>query len=82
LAGKIHIGLENYAGGRAGDPAAQGFPAALKELQLPQRRLKTGTPPRIDGRSIDFSRNSSEQPGDTPVPVFSVRGDAPCIRSK
>ncbi|MDO5640416.1 MAG: tRNA uridine-5-carboxymethylaminomethyl(34) synthesis enzyme MnmG [Neisseria sp.] len=75
LAGKIHIGLENYAGGRAGDPAAQGLSGRLKELQLPQGRLKTGTPPRIDGRSIDFTQ-LSEQPGDTPVPVFSVRGNA------
>ena len=75
LAGKIHIGLENYAGGRAGDPAAQGLSGRLKELQLPQSRLKTGTPPRIDGRTIDFSQ-LAEQPGDTPVPVFSVRGNA------
>ncbi|HRL33863.1 MAG TPA: tRNA uridine-5-carboxymethylaminomethyl(34) synthesis enzyme MnmG, partial [Neisseria sp.] len=75
LAGKIHIGLENYAGGRAGDPAAQGLSGRLKELQLPQSRLKTGTPPRIDGRTIDFSQ-LTEQPGDTPVPVFSVRGHA------
>ncbi|MCP2041041.1 tRNA uridine 5-carboxymethylaminomethyl modification enzyme [Neisseria sp. HSC-16F19] len=75
LAGKIHIGLENYAGGRAGDPAAQGLSGSLKELKLPVARLKTGTPPRIDGRSIDFS-HLTEQPGDTPVPVFSVRGNA------
>ncbi|ASK26956.1 tRNA uridine-5-carboxymethylaminomethyl(34) synthesis enzyme MnmG [Neisseria chenwenguii] len=75
LAGKIHIGLENYAGGRAGDPAAQGLSGRLKELKLPQSRLKTGTPPRIDGRTIDFSQ-LTEQPGDTPVPVFSVRGNA------
>ena len=75
LAGKIHIGLENYAGGRAGDPAAQGLSGCLKELALPQSRLKTGTPPRIDGRTIDFSQ-LTEQPGDTPVPIFSVRGDA------
>lgn len=75
LAGKIHIGLENYAGGRAGDPAAQGLSGRLKELNLPQGRLKTGTPPRIDGRSIDFSQ-LTEQPGDTPVPVFSMRGNA------
>lgn len=74
LAGKIHIGLENYAGGRAGDPAAQGLSGRLKELKLPQSRLKTGTPPRIDGRTIDFSQ-LTEQPGDTPVPVFSVRGN-------
>lgn len=75
LAGKIHIGLENYAGGRAGDPAAQGLSGRLKELNLPVSRLKTGTPPRIDGRTIDFSV-LEEQPGDTPVPVFSVRGNA------
>ena len=75
LAGKIHIGLENYAGGRAGDPAAQGLSGCLKELALPQSRLKTGTPPRIDGRTIDFSQ-LTEQPGDTPVPVFSVCGNA------
>ena len=75
LAGKIHIGLENYAGGRAGDPAAQGLSGCLKELALPQSRLKTGTPPRINGRTIDFSQ-LTEQPGDTPVPVFSVRGNA------
>ena len=74
LAGKIHIGLENYAGGRAGDPAAQGLSGCLKELNLPQSRLKTGTPPRIDGRTIDFSQ-LTEQTGDTPTPVFSVRGN-------
>jgi tRNA uridine 5-carboxymethylaminomethyl modification enzyme len=73
LSGKIHIGLENYQGGRAGDPAAMSLGAKLRELNLPQGRLKTGTPPRIDGRSIDFSA-LSEQPGDTPTPVFSVRG--------
>lgn len=75
LAGKIHIGLENHSGGRAGDAAALALSGCLKELKLPQGRLKTGTPPRIDGRSIDFSR-LTEQPGDTPVPVFSVRGNA------
>ncbi|MFH6974708.1 tRNA uridine-5-carboxymethylaminomethyl(34) synthesis enzyme MnmG [Neisseria sp. 23W00296] len=75
LAGKIHIGLENYEGGRAGDPAAQSLSGCLKELNLPQGRLKTGTPPRIDGRTIDFSQ-LTEQPGDMPVPVFSVRGNA------
>ncbi|WP_274571949.1 tRNA uridine-5-carboxymethylaminomethyl(34) synthesis enzyme MnmG [Neisseria leonii] len=75
LAGKIHIGLENYAGGRAGDPAAQGLSGRLKELNLPVSRLKTGTPPRIDGRTIDFSQ-LEEQPGDTPTPVMSVRGNA------
>lgn len=75
LAGKIHIGLENYSGGRAGDPAAQSLSGCLKELNLPQSRLKTGTPPRIDGRTIDFSV-LEEQPGDTPTPVMSVRGNA------
>ena len=76
LDGKIHVGLENYSAGRAGDPPAQRLSARLKELQLPQGRLKTGTPPRIDGRSIDFSR-LTEQPGDAdPVPVFSFLGDA------
>ena len=75
LSGKIHIGLENYEGGRAGDPAAKSLGGRLRELNLPQGRLKTGTPPRIDGRTIDFSR-LTEQPGDTPVPVFSMRGNA------
>ena len=76
LDGKIHVGLENHAGGRAGDPPAVSLSARLKELKLPQGRLKTGTPPRIDGRSIDFSR-LTEQPGDLdPVPVFSFVGDA------
>ena len=77
LDGKIHVGLNNYAAGRAGDPPAVSLSARLKELQLPQGRLKTGTPPRIDGRSIDFSQ-CSEQPGDGmpggvagAVPVFS-----------
>ncbi|MDK4537041.1 tRNA uridine-5-carboxymethylaminomethyl(34) synthesis enzyme MnmG [Kingella kingae] len=75
LSGKIHIGLNNYAGGRAGDPAAQSLGGRLRELNLPQGRLKTGTPPRIDGRTIDFSK-LTEQAGDTPVLVFSVRGNA------
>ena len=75
LSGKIHIGLENYEGGRAGDPAAKSLGGCLRELNLPQGRLKTGTPPRIDGRTIDFSQ-LTEQPGDTPVPVMSVRGSA------
>ena len=71
LDGKIHVGLNNYAAGRAGDPPALSLSARLKELKLPQARLKTGTPPRLDGRSIDFSR-CEEQPGDLdPVPVFS-----------
>ena len=63
LDGRIHIGLQNYQAGRAGDPPAISLSARLKELQLPQGRLKTGTPPRIDGRSIDFSK-LQEQPGD------------------
>ena len=74
LDGKIHVGLNNYAGGRAGDPAAVSLSARLKELNLPQGRLKTGTPPRVDGRTIDFSV-MLEQPGDLdPVPVFSYLG--------
>lgn len=74
LDGKIHVGLNNYAGGRAGDPAATSLSSRLKELKLPQGRLKTGTPPRIDGRTIDFSV-MLEQPGDLdPVPVFSYLG--------
>lgn len=74
LDGKIHVGLDNYTGGRAGDPAAVTLSARLKELKLPQGRLKTGTPPRIDGRTIDFSV-MEEQPGDLdPVPVFSFLG--------
>jgi tRNA uridine 5-carboxymethylaminomethyl modification enzyme len=76
LDGKIHVGLQNYSAGRAGDPPAVSLSARLKELKLPQGRLKTGTPPRIDGRSIDFSK-LTEQPGDLdPVPVFSFLGDA------
>ena len=76
LDGKIHVGLNNYAAGRAGDPPAVSLSARLKELKLPQGRLKTGTPPRIDGRTIDFSK-TEEQPGDLdPVPVFSFMGRA------
>ncbi|MBB1632787.1 tRNA uridine-5-carboxymethylaminomethyl(34) synthesis enzyme MnmG [Cupriavidus sp. UME77] len=76
LDGKIHVGLDNYTGGRAGDPASVSLSARLKELKLPQGRLKTGTPPRIDGRTIDFSV-MDEQPGDLdPVPVFSFLGRA------
>ncbi|HIV71650.1 MAG TPA: tRNA uridine-5-carboxymethylaminomethyl(34) synthesis enzyme MnmG [Candidatus Aquabacterium excrementipullorum] len=88
LDGKIHVGLQNYSAGRAGDPPAVSLSGRLKELKLPQGRLKTGTPPRIDGRSIDFSK-LSEQPGDgvglvgqwgesaptgPEVPVFSFLG--------
>lgn len=76
LDGKIHIGLDNHPGGRAGDPPSIRLSARLKELKLPQGRLKTGTPPRIDGRTIDYSV-LAEQPGDLdPVPVFSFIGDA------
>jgi tRNA uridine 5-carboxymethylaminomethyl modification enzyme len=76
LDGRIHVGLNNYQAGRAGDPPAVSLSARLKELKLPQGRLKTGTPPRIDGRTIDFSR-CEEQPGDLdPVPVFSFLGRA------
>ena len=76
LDGKIHVGLNNYSAGRAGDPPAISLSSRLKELALPQGRLKTGTPPRIDGRSINFSV-MEEQPGDLdPVPVFSVMGNA------
>ena len=75
LDGKIHVGLNNYSAGRAGDPPSISLSARLKELKLPQGRLKTGTPPRIDGRTIDFSV-MQEQPGDLdPVPVFSVMGN-------
>ena len=84
LDGKIHVGMNNYAAGRAGDPPAVSLSARLKELQLPQGRLKTGTPARIDGRTIDYSL-CQEQPGDgmrqtdgsmTPMPVFSFMGRA------
>ena len=73
LAGKIHIGLENYSGGRAGDPASVALAERLRELPFRIDRLKTGTPPRIDGRTIDFSK-LEEQHGDTPLPVFSFMG--------
>jgi tRNA uridine 5-carboxymethylaminomethyl modification enzyme len=76
LDGRIHVGLQNYSAGRAGDPSAKSLSARLKELKLPQGRLKTGTPPRLDGRSIDFGR-LAEQHGDLdPVPVFSFMGHA------
>jgi tRNA uridine 5-carboxymethylaminomethyl modification enzyme len=86
LDGKIHVGLNNYSAGRAGDPPAVSLSARLKELKLPQGRLKTGTPPRLDGRTIDWSK-CTEQPGDgmpsadgtpasSPVPVFSFMGRA------
>lgn len=76
LNGLVHVGLQNYSAGRAGDPPAISLGKRLQELKLGQGRLKTGTPPRIDGRSIDFSV-LEEQPGDLdPVPVFSYLGDA------
>ncbi|MGL1833536.1 tRNA uridine-5-carboxymethylaminomethyl(34) synthesis enzyme MnmG [Rhodocyclaceae bacterium SMB388] len=75
LNGLIHVGLDNYSAGRAGDPPAISLGRRLKELALPQGRLKTGTPPRIDGRSVDFSV-MQVQPGDDPVPVFSFLGSA------
>ncbi|HKU71567.1 MAG TPA: tRNA uridine-5-carboxymethylaminomethyl(34) synthesis enzyme MnmG, partial [Burkholderiales bacterium] len=73
LAGLIHVGLKQYQAGRAGEPPALTLAARLRELKLPVGRLKTGTPPRIDGRSIDFSV-MTEQPGDEPAPVFSFLG--------
>ncbi|HEX9685839.1 MAG TPA: tRNA uridine-5-carboxymethylaminomethyl(34) synthesis enzyme MnmG [Burkholderiales bacterium] len=73
LAGLIHVGLKHHPGGRAGDSPALTLARRLRELKLPVGRLKTGTPPRIDGRSIDFSA-MTEQPGDVPVPVFSFLG--------
>lgn len=73
LNGLIHVGLEHYPAGRAGDPPASSLGARLKELKLPQGRLKTGTPPRLDARTIDFSV-MTVQPGDDPVPVFSFLG--------
>lgn len=73
LGGKIHVGMNQYAGGRAGDPPAIALAARLRELDLPVGRLKTGTPPRIDGRTLDYSQMDI-QPGDTPLPVFSYLG--------
>jgi tRNA uridine 5-carboxymethylaminomethyl modification enzyme len=75
LNGKIHVGLENYTGGRMGDPPSVSLAARLKELNLPQGRLKTGTPPRLDGKTIDFSV-MDEQHSDDPMPVFSFLGNA------
>jgi tRNA uridine 5-carboxymethylaminomethyl modification enzyme len=76
LNGLIHVGLDHYSAGRAGDPPAISLGQRLKELKLPQGRLKTGTPPRVDARSIDFDRTEI-QPGDSnPVPVFSYMGSA------
>ncbi|QBG36305.1 tRNA uridine-5-carboxymethylaminomethyl(34) synthesis enzyme MnmG [Litorilituus sediminis] len=73
LAGQIHIGLNNYQGGRAGDPASMNLAAKLKDMPFRMDRLKTGTPPRLDARTLDFSV-MEEQPGDTPRPVFSFMG--------
>ena len=75
LDGKIHIGLDNYSGGRAGDPPSISLSRRLRELPLRVNRLKTGTPPRIDARTIDFSV-LAQQHGDTPIPVFSFMGNA------
>src|SRR4249920_2465446 len=74
LAGKIHVGLTNYAGGRAGDPPATRLAEKLRDGPFVVDRLKTGTPPRIDGRSIDYT-GLGEQPGDDPIPTFSFVGD-------
>lgn len=73
LGGLIHVGMENHSAGRAGDPPSLSLAARLRELDLPVGRLKTGTPPRIDGRTIDYSV-MQEQPGDNPIPVFSFMG--------
>lgn len=73
LGGKIHIGMDNYSGGRAGDPPSIALADRLRELPLRVDRLKTGTPPRIDARSVDFSV-MQEQPGDTPTPIMSYMG--------
>ena len=73
LGGVIHVGLQTHQGGRAGDAASVTLAGRLREMKLPAGRLKTGTPPRIDGRTIDFAR-MKEQPGDTPAPVFSFMG--------
>lgn len=75
LGGLVHVGLANYQAGRAGDPPAVSLAARLREIGLPAGRLKTGTPPRIDGRTINYSV-MEEQPGDTPVPVFSFLGNS------
>jgi tRNA uridine 5-carboxymethylaminomethyl modification enzyme len=73
LAGKIHIGLENYEGGRAGDPPSNALAERLRDLPIHVERLKTGTPPRLDGRSLNYE-SMTEQPGDDPRPVFSFSG--------
>jgi tRNA uridine 5-carboxymethylaminomethyl modification enzyme len=74
LGGLVHVGLQSYSAGRAGDPPAISLAARLRELNLPAGRLKTGTPPRIDGRTIDYSV-MTVQPGDNPTPVFSFLGN-------
>ena len=74
LSGLVHVGLQHYEAGRAGDPPAKRLGARLRELALPVGRLKTGTPPRLDGRTIDFGALAA-QPGDDPAPVFSFMGD-------
>ena len=73
LAGRIHVGLESHAGGRAGDPASVRLAARLREMSLAVGRLKTGTPPRLDGSTLDYAR-MARQPGDEPRPVFSYLG--------
>lgn len=75
LGGLIHVGMANYAGGRAGDPPSTALAARLREMPFRTERLKTGTPPRIDARSVDFSK-MQEQPGDTPTPVMSYLGNS------
>jgi tRNA uridine 5-carboxymethylaminomethyl modification enzyme len=75
LGGLVHVGLSRYQAGRAGDPPSLSLAARLRELNLPVGRLKTGTPPRVDGRTIDFSK-LVEQPGDRPEPVFSFMGSS------
>ncbi|MCH9798591.1 MAG: tRNA uridine-5-carboxymethylaminomethyl(34) synthesis enzyme MnmG [Betaproteobacteria bacterium] len=74
LGGLVHVGMQNYSAGRAGDPPAISLAARLREIGLPVGRLKTGTPPRIDGRTINYAA-MTEQPGDSPVPVFSFLGN-------
>ena len=76
LNGLIHVGLDHYSGGRAGDPPAISLGQRLKELKLPQGRLKTGTPPRVDARTIDFSKTEVQAGDSDPVPVFSYMGSA------
>jgi tRNA uridine 5-carboxymethylaminomethyl modification enzyme len=74
LGGLVHVGMQNYSAGRAGDPPAISLATRLREIGLPVGRLKTGTPPRIDGRTINYAA-MTEQPGDSPVPVFSFLGN-------